>query len=91
MVPGQSSSSSSEPNPSSVVHEVSAIELEPPTPEYTTPAVHIFRATSREREVLTHQFERLVAGQETETGEAPPPYKVATSSTHVNNLHPLRV
>ena len=89
MAPGQSPSS--EPNPSTVVHEVSAIELEPPTPEYTTPTVHVLRATSREREVLTHQFERLVTGQEAETGEAPPPYKVATSSIRVTDPHLLRV
>ena len=89
MAPGQPSPS--EPNPSSVVHEVSAIELEPPTPDYTDPTIHILKATSRERETVTHQFDRLVSGQEAETGEAPPPYGATTPSIHPNNPHPLRV
>ena len=83
--------SPSEPEPSSIAHEVSAIELEHSTSEHATPTVHIPRAASREREVLTHQFERLVAGQEAETGEAPPCYEAAISTVHLDIPHPPRV
>lgn len=84
--PGQPSSSAS--GPSNIVHEVSAIELEPPASEY--PAGQTSRAASREGEQLARQFERLVSGQETETGESPPSYKAVVSPVHVNRSQTLR-
>ena len=87
--PGQPASS--EPGSSSVVHEVSAIEVEPPTPDHSASTDHSTRTASRERERLTLQFERLVAGQEAETGESPPSYNAATSPAHPDNLHVLRI
>jgi len=83
--PGRSLSS--EPGPSNTVHEVSAIELEPPTPEYTVPTNNASRTASSERERFSRQFERLISGQEAETGELPPSYGVATSPVHVNHPH----
>ena len=77
--------------PSATVHEVSVTELESSTPEHATPTVQVSRAASREREQLTRQFERLIAGQEAETGEAPPSYTAATSPAHVNHSHLLHV
>jgi len=86
--PGQSSSS--EAGPFTATDEVSAVELEPSTPEYAVPTDHAIRSTLGEREQLTRQFERLISGQEAETGEPPPSYKVATSLLHVNHSHTLR-
>ncbi|KAF9643117.1 hypothetical protein BDM02DRAFT_3132643 [Thelephora ganbajun] len=82
-------SSSPESGPLSIIHEVSAVELEPPIPEYAAPTDHVLRTASREREQLTHQFERFITSQELENRELPPSYKVATSPVHVNHSHVL--
>ena len=64
------------------VPEVPATDLEPAKMD---PAQ---RAAIKEREQLTHLFERLIAGQETETGESPPPYEAAAPSVRAHNPHP---
>jgi hypothetical protein len=75
----------SEPGPLNTIREVSARMSTPPTPE--CPTDHDFRTASIEREQLARQFERLIAGQETETGEPPPSYKVVESPVHSHTLH----
>jgi len=88
-VPTAGRASSSESGPLNIIHEVSAIDLESPTPEYAVSADSTFRTASREREQLTRQFEQLVTGQVTETGEPPPPYKASTSPVLVNHPQTL--
>ncbi|KAF9783668.1 hypothetical protein BJ322DRAFT_1196431 [Thelephora terrestris] len=65
-------SSSSKPGPSSIVRKVLTAEHDAPTPEYVAPTDPTQRITLEGREQLTLQFERLVTGQEAETGEPPP-------------------
>ncbi|KAF9777874.1 hypothetical protein BJ322DRAFT_1176291 [Thelephora terrestris] len=85
--PGESSSS--KPGPSSIVREVLTAEHDAPTPEYVAPTDPTQRITLEEREQLTLQFERLVTGQEAETGEPPPCYQATAPPVHAGRHHAL--
>jgi hypothetical protein len=75
--PGQQPSS--EAGPSSTVREVSATEPERSTWERATPTDPAQKDTMKDGERVTFEFERLVTGQEADTGEPPPSYKATTN------------
>lgn len=84
--PPPDQSSSSRAGPSSIVLEVPVTEFGH-TSECATPMNPAQRAAIKEGERLTNQFERLITGQETETGESPPSYNVATPSVPSVRIH----
>lgn len=86
---GQPSFSESESGPSHIVREVSSpIERESPIPKYSASKSPTQKAPLTEREQLTLQFERLLTGQEAETGQPPPSYRVSTP-VHTHSPHVL--
>ena len=66
-------------------------EHEAPTPEYVALMDPSQKMSLEEREQLTLQFERLSTGQEADTGEPPPSYKVTAPPVHVGRHHAFHV